>query len=220
MAESYDARNSGLAPISDNMHFLTGLVLEDLPEGARVLCVGVGTGAEILALAQAHPGWHFTGVDPSAEMLEVCRARLERAGLTERCTLLHGYVGDVPEEGGFDAVLSILVAHFIPRAERPGFYRAVLDRLRPGGRFVSAEICADLDGPDVPELLKAWERVQIRMGATPASLAALPETLRTALSVLSPEETQALHRAAGFEGSTLFFQAILIRAYVAMRPLS
>lgn len=55
VADAYDARNNALAPISNNLHFLLRLVLADLPVDARVLCVGVGTGAEILSLASAFP---------------------------------------------------------------------------------------------------------------------------------------------------------------------
>lgn len=55
MAEAYDRRNSGLQPIADSLHFPMGLVLDRLPEQARILRVGVGTGADILALANDRP---------------------------------------------------------------------------------------------------------------------------------------------------------------------
>jgi SAM-dependent methyltransferase len=71
-SRAYDDKNSKLAPISENMHFLIRLVLKGLPPRSRVLCVGVGTGAEILSLFRAFPDWTFLGVDPSAEMLKVC----------------------------------------------------------------------------------------------------------------------------------------------------
>lgn len=213
MAESYDAKNSKLAPIADHMHFLVGLVLEDLPSDARILCVGVGTGAEILSLATARPGWRFVGVDPSAEMLAVCRDRLARAGVLERCALVPGYVDAAPAGAGFDAAVSILVAHFVPRADRDGFYRSIHDRLKPGGHFVSTEICQDLDAADFPALLKAWARVQTLMGATPAALRTLPETLRERLCVLSPRETEALLQTAGFAQPVQFLQAFLIRGW-------
>ena len=135
MADAYDRRNSALKPISDGLHFLMRLVLNDLPADARLLCVGVGTGAEILSLASACPGWTFVGVDPSAEMLAVGRHRLEQAGVLDRCELIQGYVDDV-QDAGFDAALSLLVAHFVKREDRPGFYAAVHDRLKPGGHFV------------------------------------------------------------------------------------
>lgn len=216
MAEAYDRRNAGLRPISDSLHFLMGLALKDLPDDARVLCVGVGTGAEILALARVYPGWTFVGVDPSGEMLGVARHRLSEAGVLDRCALIEGYVGDVAETG-FDAVVSLLVAHFIQRADRPGFYRAIHDRLKPGGRFLSAEISADLDAATFPAMLEDWKQVQTLMGATPDSLARLADMMRDVLGVLPPEETEALWRDAGFGLPVNFFQAFMIRGWHARK---
>lgn len=216
MADAYDRRNSALAPISDSLHFLTRLVLADLPVDARVLCVGVGTGAEILSLAMAYPGWSFVGVDPSDEMLAVGRRRLEQAGVLHRCELLHGYVEDVAQEK-FDAVVSLLVAHFIKREDRHVFYTAIHDRLRLGGRFVSAEISADLDAPEFPEMLEDWKRIQVLMGATPESLAKLGDLMRDVLSVLSPRDTEAMWEAGGFPKPVPFFQAFMIRGWHAVR---
>lgn len=216
MADAYDRRNSALAPISDNLHFLLRLILVDLPADARVLCVGVGTGAEILSLARAYPGWSFVGVDPSEDMLAVGRQRLEQAGVLDRCALLQGYVQDAPGDG-FDAVVSLLVAHFIKRDDRHAFYAAIHDRLKPGGRFVSAEISGDLDAPEFPEMLEDWKRVQVLMGATPESLAKLSGMMRDVLGVLTPAETETLWRAAGFRKPIPFFQAFMIRGWHAVR---
>ena len=41
--------------IKDALHLLTGTVLSELPPKAKILCVGAGTGAEILYLAQKFP---------------------------------------------------------------------------------------------------------------------------------------------------------------------
>lgn len=216
VADAYDHRNSALTPISNNLHFLLQLVLEDLPVDARVLCVGVGTGAEILSLATAYPGWSFVGVDPSAEMLAVGRRRLEQAGVMHRCELLQGYVEDAPDEA-FDAVVSLLVAHFIKGEGRPAFYAAIYDRLRPGGRFASAEISGDLDAPEFPAMLENWKLIQTLMGASPQSLANLEVMMREALGILPPEETQALWRAAGFAMPIPFFQAFMIHGWHAVK---
>lgn len=216
VADSYDRRNDALAPISNNLHFLLRLVLTDLPVDARVLCVGVGTGAEILSLATAYPGWSFVGVDPSAEMLAVGRRRLEQAGLMPRCELVQGYLEDAPREA-FDAVVSLLVAHFIKGEGRPAFYAGIYDRLKPGGRFASAEISGDLDAPEFPAMLENWKEVQTLMGATPQSLAKLEGMMRETLGVLPPDETEALWRAAGFVLPTPFFQAFMIRGWHAVK---
>lgn len=216
IADAYDRRNSALAPISDSLHFLLRLVLADLPADARVLCVGVGTGAEILSLARVYPGWSFVGVDPSDEMLAVGRHRLEQAGVLDRCELLQGYAQDAPHDG-FDAAVSLLVAHFIKREDRRAFYSAIHDRLKPGGCFASAEISGDLDAPEFPEMLEDWKRIQGLMGATPESLTKLGGMMRDVLSVLTPTETEAFWEEAGFPRPVPFFQAFMIRGWHAVR---
>ncbi|MDR7114359.1 class I SAM-dependent methyltransferase [Caulobacter sp. BE254] len=216
IADAYDRRNSALAPISDGLHFMLRLVLADLPADARVLCVGVGTGAEILSLARIYPGWSFVGVDPSEEMLAVGRHRLEQAGLLDRCQLLQGYAQDAPH-GGFDAAVSLLVAHFIKREDRHAFYSAIHHRLKPGGRFASAEISGDLDAPEFPEMLEDWKRIQVLMGATPESLTKLGGMMRDMLGVLPPAETEALWKAAGFSKPIPFYQAFMIRGWHAVK---
>lgn len=212
-SRGYDERNAKLASISENMHFLIRLVLAELPERARVLCVGVGTGAEILSLARAYPSWTFVGVDPSESMLEVCAARLKSAGVYERCELVHGYVQDAPTGALFDAAISVLVAHFVKKEERPSFLREMTNRLKRGGTLVTCEIAYDLDAPEFPSMLKQWEKVQTLMGATPESLAGLPKTLRETLTVLSPSETEALLVASGVETPVRFFQSFMIAGW-------
>jgi tRNA (cmo5U34)-methyltransferase len=217
MSRAYDEKNRRLAPIADGLHFLTGLALQGLPERARILCVGVGTGAEILSLSREHPGWRFVGVDPAPAMLDVCRERLEQAGIMNRCELIQGYVRDVPLEESFDAALSLLVGHFVKREERPGFYGDMHARLRRGGCLVNAEISFDLDSAEFAPMLATWERVQSLMGATPESLRSLPNTLRNVLTVLPPAEVEAILRAAGFPLPVRFFQAAMIMGWYALK---
>ena len=219
VAQSYDERNRRLSPISDGLHFLLRLVLASLPENARVLCVGVGTGADIFALASERVDLSFVGVDPSAEMLEIARHRLDEAGIGGRCELVHGSVDDV-EERDFAAVVSLFVAHFVQRGDRPAFYRAIYDRLAPGGRFASAEISGDLDTPQFPAMLEDWKQVQTLMGANEESLASLGDTLRTVLGVIGPAETEALWREAGFAVPVPFFQAFMIRGWHGEKPFA
>jgi tRNA (cmo5U34)-methyltransferase len=217
MAEGYDERNRKLAPIADALHFLIRLVLRRLPARARVLCVGVGTGAEVLSLAAAFPEWTFLGLDPSAQMLEVCSERLQSAGVAERCELVQGYVQDAPPGASFDAAVAVLVGHFVPRAERLGFYQNMLSRLRSGGYVVSAEISCDLDSPQFPSMLEDWAQVQTLMGANAASIASLPTQLREMLTVLPPAEIEGLLRRSGVLTPVRFFQAFMISGWYGQK---
>lgn len=212
-AAAYDRHISRLAPIAENLHFLIRLVLCDLPADARVLCVGVGTGAEILSLAAANPGWTFVGVDPSPAMLEVCRERLKQAGIGDRCALVHGYVQDVADGREFDAALSVLVAHFLAIPERRELLGGMTGRLRQGGCLVTAEISGDLDAEEFPLMLEHWEQVQKLMGATPESLADLPRLLREVLTVLTHADTERMLHECGIPQPVRFFQAFMIAGW-------
>jgi tRNA (cmo5U34)-methyltransferase len=214
---AYDEKNRALAPISENMHFLISLVLADLPPRACILCVGIGTGAEILSLARAYPEWTFTGIDPSASMLAVCQKRLADAGITDRCRLIHGYIHDLPAGQNYDAALSILVAHFIRREDRSAFYSHMHERLKTGGVLIDTEISFNLDSPEFPSMLGEWSRVQKLMGATPASLQSLPHTLRNNLHVLPPDEVESLLRAGGIRIPVRFFQSFMINGWFGKR---
>jgi len=209
-AHLYDERNRPLASIAKCLHFLIQLVLRDLPDQAHVLCVGVGTGADMLSLAKAFPAWTFVGVDPSSAMLDVCREKLRDAGVSDRCHLVHGDVHDLASDQAFDVALSILVAHFVAREDRVPFYKGMCDRLHNNGTLVTAEISFDLDSAAFPEMLKNWEGVQSLMGATPESLATLPRQLKEMLTVISPTETEHLLRQSGIQDPVRFFQAFMV----------
>jgi tRNA (cmo5U34)-methyltransferase len=149
-ADAYDERFSKIGPIRDNLDFLIRLVLEDLPEDARILCVGVGTGIEIVKLANAYPQWRFTGVEPSAPMLEVCQGKLGKHDLMDRCELVHGYVSDLPPGGAFDAVLCLLVTQFVTdSAKRQEMFGDMAAQLKSGGYLINAEISDDMSSEHV-----------------------------------------------------------------------
>lgn len=117
-APSYDKMWAKLAPTRDALHLLIHAILSNLPADARILCVGVGTGSELLDLAQAFPQWQFTAVEPAAPMLNICRQKVEACGITARCTFHEGYLDSLPTSNSFDAAASLLVSHFITHAAR------------------------------------------------------------------------------------------------------
>jgi tRNA (cmo5U34)-methyltransferase len=220
LAKKYDKRNGRLAPITDALHFLTRLILEDRPEKSRVLCVGVGTGADILALAEAFPGWSFVGVEPSLSMLNVCRERMASADVLERCEFVHGFVNDVPSEPEFDVATALLVGHFVKREHRSSFYRGIVDRLRDGGCFVNAEISYDLDSATFPSMVRNWQSIQRLMGGTDESLRAVPQQLRETLAVLAPDEVEEIIGESGVVAPVRFFQAFMIAGWYALKQKS
>lgn len=112
-AAGYDQQWARQAPIRDCLHFLLESVFSELPDNAHLLCVGAGTGQELLYLAARHPQWRFTAVEPSSAMMQECRRNAEAQGVAERCRFHTGYLDSLPEEAEFDAATSFLVSQFI-----------------------------------------------------------------------------------------------------------
>jgi len=63
-AAGYDKQWTRMAPINNGLYFLLESVFAELPSEARILCVGVGTGKELIHLANRFPKWRFTAVQP------------------------------------------------------------------------------------------------------------------------------------------------------------
>lgn len=214
-AAAYDQRWARMAPMAEALHFLTGAALSGLPERSRLLCVGAGTGAELLALAKAFPGWRFTAVEPSGAMLEVCRGKVEAAGLASRCEFHEGYLDTLPPSASFDGATAILVSQFLTDVEaRRAFFRGIAARLRPGGLLVDAELAAQPPLPANRELLRAWAAAH----GAPDPGDATPPGWGTDVAVSAPRDIEALIESAGFESPTLFHQALFIHAWFARVP--
>ena len=217
-ADKYDERFIKLAPIRDALHLLTSAVFADLPEVARVLCVGAGTGAELIYLAQKFPQWHFTAVEPSAPMLQVCRRKAEECGIVSRCFFHEGYLDSLPPSEPFDAATSLLVSQFILEPEaRSTFFRTIGQRLRPGGYLASADLASDITSTAYESLLEVWLRLMKMADSTEEALQKLRTVYGRDVAVLPLEEVSAIIDSGGFETPVLFLQTGLIHAWYATK---
>src|SRR5690606_34131902 len=127
--------------IRDGLHLVVEALFAELRAEARMVCVGVGTGAELVRLAQRFPQWTFTAVDPSGALIEVCRRRAEDAGVAQRCLFHHGCLDSLRLDDGYDAATSFLVSQFIAdTAGRSRFFAAIAARLRSGAVLASSDL--------------------------------------------------------------------------------
>ena len=159
-AAGYDRQWARTAPIRDCLHLMLEPLLAGLPEQARILCVGAGTGQELAQLAARFPRWRFTAVDPSSAMIEACRQRAGDDGFAGRCEFHAGFLDTLPATGGFDAATCFLVSQFITDPdERTGFFAGIRARLRQGGLMASSDLAADIHSQAYAVLLPAWTRM-------------------------------------------------------------
>jgi ubiquinone/menaquinone biosynthesis C-methylase UbiE len=114
----------------DDLHGVAGVAI-GASKASKVLCVGCGTGQELITLAQVHRAstapakWSLVGVDPSEPMLAVAKQRFAQELTPEqsaRIELVPAYLSAVSTEEkytGFDAATSILVSHPYGGSRRP-----------------------------------------------------------------------------------------------------
>lgn len=216
MAPGYDRQWARLAPIQEALHFLLRSVFAGLPAEARILCVGVGTGAELDRLARGFPAWRFTAVDLSAAMLEVCRQRAEEGGYLARCDFHAGEVGSLPADVLYDGATCFLVSQFILEpAARSAFFGAIAARLRPGGILASSDLASE--PAHYEALLGAWLAMMSAAGIPPEGLENMRAAYRRDVAVLPGAEIESIVAAGCFEAPVPFYQAGLIRAWFARR---
>lgn len=196
-----------------DLHRMTTMLLaERTPRDGRVLVLGAGGGLELKALAEAQPDWTFDGVDPSGDMLGLAERTV--GPLAGRMRFHQGYIEDAPE-GPFDAAASLLTFHFIPREKRLETLRQVRSRLKPGAPFVLAHISFPQTEPE----RSIWIARHVAFGAGDGVDAALLESSRQAvasrLTILAPEDEEAMLRDAGFSGVCLFYAGLSFRGWVS-----
>ncbi len=217
-AAGYDRQWARMAPVREALHLLLEAVFAPLPANARLLCVGVGTGAELVHLARVFPGWTFAALDPSEAMVAACRARADAEGIADRCRFHAGYLDTLPDDGPFDGATCFLVSQFILDIDaRTDFFRRIARRVRPGGVLASADLAWDTTAADYPAILGLWMRTMSAAGLDDDALARVRAAYARDVGVLPPDTVAGLVAAAGFEVPVRFHQAGLIHAWFAAR---
>jgi len=94
-----------LIPRPETEHLVEWSLELPLPDDARILDVGTGSGCIILSLAAERPNWHCTATDISKAALAVAAINRERLQLPQ-VRLLHGSLLEPLDETGFDLIVS------------------------------------------------------------------------------------------------------------------
>lgn len=205
----YDKQFEKIIAFKDALHLCIKMAFLDLPSHARILCVGAGTGDELIYLANAFPDWSFTVVEPAPIMVEQCKAKLEREKFTSRCVFHQGYLETLPPSDPFDAATSILVSHFyMDTTKRVDFFRNISSLLCHGGILVSADLSADPSDPTFDGLWGLWMRTTKFAGDTPE----MQEMRRTmvqmsnVVKILPAKDIESIIMNGNFSMPTVIFQ--------------
>lgn len=125
-----------------------------LPPNGRALDVCCGTGELALALVEAAPEGRVTGLDFSAEMLALAKAKVADAGLASRLSFVEADATKLPfAEAAFDAATVGWGLRNVPDLDAT--LREMARVVRPGGRVISI----DMGHPRFPPVAWAYWRI-------------------------------------------------------------
>jgi SAM-dependent methyltransferase len=210
-------------------------VAEALAAGGPVVELGVGTGR--IAVPTARAGVNVIGVDSSSEMLALCRAAAEAAGVASLVDLRVGDYRRPPVSERVRLVTCPFRAflHLHSNDERRVALRAAFDLLVPGGRLVFdvfAPSRADIQetgGRWIEREPGIWERADWHPAERTLDLSVRGEQGETTMHLawIPAEEWERLLADAGFVEVECFgwfdgrpYQGGEDSVFVARRPLS
>lgn len=161
--ESADQRQAERARL-----FMLMADLIPLPPDAefQILDIGSGHGPVAAALLDAFPRASAVGLDLSEAMMAVGRERMARYGERFRYYLWDFAQGILPADlsGPFHVAVSAAALHHIPADHKRRLYRAVFERLAPGGCFFNLDTMLPGDRYLQERYRQARERKREREG--------------------------------------------------------
>lgn len=165
-----------------------------LASGSRVLDVGCGLGGSVRYLATEH-NCRATGIDLTAEYIEVAMALAERVGLSDVVEFQQASALALPfDAASFDVVWTEHAQMNI--SDKSGFYGEIARVLGPGGRLVFHDIFAGDGGePHFPVPWAEESSISFLM-----NLASLRETLKAAGLRILDWQDKSEHSLVWFKG--------------------
>jgi ubiquinone/menaquinone biosynthesis C-methylase UbiE len=227
-ADIYDAWCDSVPITKENLPFYVELMAAS---SGVVVELGVGNGR--ICIEVAKQGQPVVGVDSSEAILELCRERAERAGVSDRLELVRGDFRDfeIPEPVELMTMPFHAIGHLMTSEDKKKALRNIYRQLVPGGKFVFDHFIFDPDYPIPPGIphLRAemvdpetgrdrilWEtsirdasRQAIRVFAYTEDLDDDGTVMnrryrRTDLSWMDPEESRGLLEETGFEVEAVY----------------
>lgn len=168
-------------------------IADRLAAGARVADVGCGGGLAIQLLADAFPASTFHGFDPSEQAIELAQEKL--AGRPN--VALYNVGGeDLPDDGGYDLVLTFDCIHDMPHPDRT--IRAIRSAIAPEGTWLVKDIRSaprfedNLHNPMLPMMYST------SVATCLASAMSAPGAMGLGTLGFNPEVAEQMARDAGF----------------------
>lgn len=193
--------------------WLSHLLMHDpYQEIQKILVVGCGTGKEMQALLNENIHWQITGIDPSPEMLRICKRKLTDYPVVD---LIEGEVKHLIHNYRYHAATLQLVLQFQPDdGSKLDLLAAIGQRLSKGAPLIifdifggnrqfaeNLKLLESVLPPHIPQ-----QEIQFRLRRIQKQIHNIPEFR---LSMILEE--------AGFTRPTRFFQSMIFGGWICRK---
>lgn len=107
-----------------------------LKPGERLLDIGCGWGGLVMYAAE-HYGVDATGITLSENQAALAKARIEQAGLSDRCRVVIRDYRTLTADDGYDKISSIGMIEHVGATHLPVYFTSAFRALKPGGLFMN-----------------------------------------------------------------------------------
>lgn len=214
VVDGYDVHIRKLIPGYDVVHQqIKALLKTYVDDYAHVLIVGCGTGHELGYLLQLFPNWTFTATELSETMLDKAKQHIHSLNASQRVEFVLGDVDQLKTGQAYDAVLTILVTHFVNYLDKSKFFKAVYSRLKPQGLFLTFDLLRIKSEQEL-EILK---HICEANGLTTSQAAAMINRIEDDFYPLSEQETFEQLKLSGFDSVERFTQILSYQGFMALK---
>jgi len=217
-SSAYDDRAERQIPGYRSLARLAVALMSGFPtaavEGAPVLVVGCGTGAELLEARAQRSDWQLTAVDPSLAMVEAARQRL--GSDAEAVRWVQGPVENLPGEQCFAAATAVLVLQELADdGSKLAFLASLARLLQPGGPLLLLDLMGG--GSGLNSAMEQQFQGALGQFQRASGLGKELPLINQGLYPIGEARRSALLDAAGFSDPIRVFQALQYEGIVALR---
>ncbi|MEO0801053.1 MAG: class I SAM-dependent methyltransferase [Cyanobacteria bacterium J06642_2] len=216
-ADNHERLADAGIPVREGLYRICETAFRRLPQNAKILIVGCGTGVELIRLAKALPTATFVALDSAQPMLDFCVRQVEAKGLTHRVQFHSGAVDSLEHESPFDAATAILVSqHLANDAEAARFFTQISQRLKPSGCLYSADLHIPSD-QNRDRMIDLWREQAVMSGVEASIIQNITARFGIDLRVRDEEAIAHLLHTAGLALSLKPFSSLLYGAWLSQK---
>lgn len=217
LTSNYNQKIRLYCPGYDSLEAMLPPMMRDLPKDAHILTASVGTGDEILNLADKFPGWYFYAVDASMDLMKICEHNARQKGLEKRIefhqTRLERFKPPQPADGA----MITFVSQFIQGdEEKLQYFESIAANLRLGGMLVTADLVGEKATAGFMIMFNSW-MASLKAGGVSNDELIAAYALKNSLRWISDSEYCSFLVQAGFSKPVRFFQSYLWSGWVSTR---